>query len=236
VLANLAAVLQLGAGARREASDSQPIVLLKAGDLKVALCVDELAGRHEIAVKPLVPPLVGVRGVTGATVLGDGRVALILDVAALARRCVASQGAKLEAAKIEVVSPPEPQGPATVMVVDDSITVRRVTQRLLERHGLDVMTAKDGFEALERLAERLPDLLLLDIEMPRMDGFQLATHIRDDAAMAHLPIIMISSRTGQKHSERARAIGVHWLLGKPYQESVLLERIGNVLGQRIGDG
>jgi chemosensory pili system protein ChpA (sensor histidine kinase/response regulator) len=120
---------------------------------------------------------------------------------------------------------PEPHKPLLVLVVDDSVTVRKVTSRLLERHGMNVLTAKDGVDAMLLLEEHLPDLMLLDIEMPRMDGFEVATRVRADERLRHLPIIMITSRTGQKHRDRAMAIGVNDYLGKPYQESVLLDSI-----------
>jgi chemosensory pili system protein ChpA (sensor histidine kinase/response regulator) len=120
---------------------------------------------------------------------------------------------------------PEPQRPLLIMVVDDSVTVRKVTSRLLERHGMNVLTAKDGVDAMLLLEEHRPDVMLLDIEMPRMDGFEVARQVRSDERFQHLPIIMITSRTGQKHRDRAMAIGVNDYLGKPYQESVLLESI-----------
>ena len=116
------------------------------------------------------------------------------------------------------------------MVVDDSITVRKVTTRLLERSGYRVMTAKDGVDAMGQLQEVVPDMMLLDIEMPRMDGFELATHMRNDERLKHVPIIMITSRTGDKHRERAFEIGVNEYLGKPYQESELLTSINNIIG------
>ncbi len=115
------------------------------------------------------------------------------------------------------------------MVVDDSITVRKVTGRFLQRNGMEFVTAKDGREALAMLQEQLPDVMLLDIEMPRMDGFELATTIRNDARMKALPIIMITSRTGQKHTERARRIGIDRYLGKPYHEGELLDNINALL-------
>ena len=115
------------------------------------------------------------------------------------------------------------------MVVDDSITVRKVTGRFLQRNGMEVVTAKDGREALAMLQEQLPDVMLLDIEMPRMDGFELATTIRNDARMKALPIIMITSRTGQKHTERARRIGIDRYPGKPYHEGELLDNINALL-------
>jgi chemosensory pili system protein ChpA (sensor histidine kinase/response regulator) len=111
------------------------------------------------------------------------------------------------------------------LVVDDSITVRRVTQRLLERHGMRVMTAKDGVDALSILQDNLPDVILLDIEMPRMDGYELAAQVRGDARLADIPIVMITSRVGEKHRARAIELGVNDYLGKPYQENQLLDAI-----------
>ena len=124
-----------------------------------------------------------------------------------------------------ILNDPLKKRPLLVLVVDDSVTVRKVTSRLLERNGMNVLTAKDGIDALAVLEEHTPDLMLLDIEMPRMDGFEVAIQIRNDPRLMRLPIIMITSRTGQKHRDRAMAIGVNDYLGKPYQESVLLESI-----------
>jgi chemosensory pili system protein ChpA (sensor histidine kinase/response regulator) len=138
-----------------------------------------------------------------------------------------------DAAEVQVVTavPPrsEPQGPRLVMMVDDSITMRKVTTRVLEREQLEVITAKDGVDALEKLQERVPDVMLLDIEMPRMDGFELATHMKNDARFRSVPIIMITSRTGEKHRQRAFEIGVDRYLGKPYSEPDLLRNISEVL-------
>ena len=172
-------------------------------------------------VKSLGPQFAAVKGVSGATILGDGRVVLILDLLAPIRALQAHEPQRPANPDTES----EPQRPLLIMVVDDSVTVRKVTSRLLERHGMNVLTAKDGVDAMLLLEEHMPDVLLLDIEMPRMDGFEVATLVRSDERLKHLPIIMITSRTGQKHRDRAMAIGVNDYLGKPYQESVLLESI-----------
>ncbi|MBU0884769.1 MAG: response regulator, partial [Gammaproteobacteria bacterium] len=126
----------------------------------------------------------------------------------------------------------EADRPTLVMVVDDSVTVRKVTSRLLERNGMNVLTAKDGVDAISQLQERKPDIMLLDIEMPRMDGFEVATLVRHDEGLKDLPIIMITSRTGEKHRERAMSLGVNEYLGKPYQESLLLETIQQLVGRQ----
>ncbi|WP_295478714.1 Hpt domain-containing protein [uncultured Pseudomonas sp.] len=201
-----------------------PVLLVHQQDQWVAVQVDALAGTREIVVKKLGPQFARVQGVSGATILGDGRVVLILDLLAWLR----TQHARL------AIHEPGAQVPAIghagrralrVMVVDDSVTVRKVTSRLLERHGMRVATAKDGVDAMALLEEYTPDVLLLDIEMPRMDGFDVASQIRQHDRLRHLPIIMITSRSGQKHRDRAMALGVNEYLSKPYQESVLLESI-----------
>jgi chemosensory pili system protein ChpA (sensor histidine kinase/response regulator) len=168
--------------------------------------------------------------------MGDGSVMLILDLAPLVRHVLATRAAALAAGEIqpEPPAPVEAQrsregGPRLVMVVDDSITMRKVTTRVLEREQLEVVTAKDGMDALEKLQERVPDAMLLDIEMPRMDGYELATHMKNDARFRHVPIIMITSRTGEKHRQRAFEIGVERYLGKPYSEADLLRHVNEML-------
>jgi chemosensory pili system protein ChpA (sensor histidine kinase/response regulator) len=198
-----------------------PVLLVQCNERHIAVQVDAMAGTREIVVKSLGPQFAAVQGVSGATILGDGRVVLILDLLAPVRAMQARAPQRPVSHDVEV----EPQRPLLVMVVDDSVTVRKVTSRLLERHGMNVLTAKDGVDAMLLLEEHSPDLMLLDIEMPRMDGFEVATQVRNDERLRHLPIIMITSRTGQKHRDRAMAIGVNDYLGKPYQESVLLESI-----------
>nr|WP_315434616.1 Hpt domain-containing protein [uncultured Pseudomonas sp.] len=198
-----------------------PVLLVHCNDRHIAVLVDAMAGTREIVVKSLGPQFAAVQGVSGATILGDGRVVLILDLLAPIRAMQARLAQEPTPTEIDS----EPHKPLLIMVVDDSVTVRKVTSRLLERHGMNVLTAKDGVDAMLLLEEHLPDLMLLDIEMPRMDGFEVATQVRADERLRHLPIIMITSRTGQKHRDRAMAIGVNDYLGKPYQESVLLESI-----------
>ena len=117
--------------------------------------------------------------------------------------------------------------PPLVLVVDDSLTVRRVTQRLLTREGYRVTLAKDGLDALDKLGEELPTVVLSDIEMPRMDGFDLVRNMRSDARLASLPVIMITSRIAQKHRDYAAQLGVNHYLGKPYSEEDLLALVGH---------
>ncbi|WP_164735788.1 response regulator, partial [Xanthomonas euvesicatoria] len=154
-----------------------------------------------------------------------GRVVVILDVAPLVRRFLAQPARP----SLETQAEAQRQVPL-VMVVDDSLTMRKVTSRVLERHNLDVTTARDGVEALELLEERVPDLMLLDIEMPRMDGYELATAMRADPRFKAVPIVMITSRSGEKHRQRAFEIGVQRYLGKPYQELDLMRNVYDLLG------
>ena len=199
-----------------------PVLLTRLGEKRVAFQLESILGSREIVIKPLGAQLRGINGISGATILGDGRVVLILDIMSLSRL----QG---RAAAPDMTASSRGSERLHVMVVDDSITVRKVTSRLLERNGFRVLTAKDGVDALGQLRENVPDIMLLDIEMPRMDGFELATHMRNDERLKHVPIIMITSRTGDKHRQHAKQIGVNIYLGKPYQESELLDSIQRLI-------
>lgn len=205
-----------------------PVLLVRSGDSAVALQVDALIGSREVVVKSLGPQLSAVSGISGATILGDGSVVIILDVVALLR---AERAGLAHAADI-MYSSAQKRARQTplVMVVDDSVTVRKVTSRLLERHGLDVIVAKDGVDAMTKLQDTTPDLILLDIEMPRMDGFEVASQVRHNERLQSVPIIMITSRTGEKHRNRAFSLGVNDFMGKPYQETQLVEAMQSILG------
>ena len=195
------------------------VILAKGAGSRVAIQVDELRGNHEIVIKKTGAQLARVVGIAGATVLADGEISLIINPTVLF-------GRELKVA----AAPAEPARPGTVveerrpvvMVVDDSLTVRKITGRLLEREGFQVVTAKDGVDALERLTDLVPDVMLVDIEMPRMDGFDLTRNVRGDARLKAVPIIMITSRLADKHRNYAAEIGVNHYLGKPYQEDELL--------------
>jgi len=208
-----------------------PVLLSRVGDHGMAFQVENLMGSREIVVKSVGPQISTVRGVSGATILGDGRVVMILDIAAMLRSGVAEVPGQVE----NMVHEQAATEGITVMVVDDSITVRKVTTRLLERNDMNVITAKDGVDAVAKLQEHVPDIMLLDIEMPRMDGFELATHVRNEARLRDIPIIMITSRTGDKHRQRAMQIGVNRYLGKPFQETELLENIKGLLEELCVD-
>jgi chemosensory pili system protein ChpA (sensor histidine kinase/response regulator) len=211
--------------ARAEGQAQVPLLLVRAGELRAAVAIDQVLGNREIVVKPVGLQIASVPGIYGATITGDGNVVVILDVAPLVRRHLAQPQAP--------VAQPAPVGQRQVpmvMVVDDSLTMRKVTGRVLERHNFEVVVARDGIEALERLEERVPDLMLLDIEMPRMDGYELATAMRAEPRFKGVPIVMITSRSGDKHRQRAFEIGVQRYLGKPYQELDLMRNVYDLLG------
>ena len=204
--------------------EKQSIILTRSGDMRVALQVDRIVGNREIVVKSLGKQLSQVKALSGASILGDGRIVFILDVSGLVSHGINTQ--------IDIQThdeQPENKDAATVMVVDDSITMRRVAMKLLGRNNFEVITAKDGVDALSQLNETNPDVMLLDIEMPRMDGLELATHMKNDAELKDIPIIMVTSRTGEKHRNHAADIGVERYMGKPYQEAELLENINQLI-------
>jgi len=205
-----------------------PLLLARSGDHRVALQVDQLIGRQEIVIKSVGQQLSSINSISGATILPDGHVALILDLSTLIRTSHALQKTDDESRIHEATIIEEAKTP-TVLIVDDSITVRKVTQRLLTRHSFESITAKDGMDALTVMLETIPDIILLDVEMPRMDGYELATAVRSDPRLKHIPIIMITSRTGDKHRDRALNIGVNMYMGKPFQEHELLENIQSLL-------
>ncbi|MEN8204579.1 MAG: Hpt domain-containing protein [Pseudomonadota bacterium] len=222
-LKHLGTLLNTGGVDMGRSQGQVPVLLVRIGEKRIALQVEALMGNREIVIKPVGVQLSTVDCISGATILGDGSVVMILDMAAVARMNV-------RARLPEIAAVPGEESRLVVMVVDDSITVRKVTTRLLERNGYKVLTAKDGVDAMGQLQDVTPDMMLLDIEMPRMDGFELATHMRNDTELKHVPIIMITSRTGDKHRERAQQIGVNRYLGKPYQENDLLDSIQRIIG------
>jgi chemosensory pili system protein ChpA (sensor histidine kinase/response regulator) len=222
-----------GGAVTAELQTYNSVLLLRSGIQRIALHVDELMGNQEIVVKNLGPQLSRMAWVGGATVLADGSIVALINPVVLARRTLSGvpdfehttlvphltgRGKKADAAA------------PVVMVVDDSLTVRKITSRLLEREGYQVLTAKDGLDALQLLRETLPAVMLVDIEMPRMDGFDLTRNVRGDARTKDIPIIIISSRTADKHRSQAAALGVNAFLGKPYQEAELLQQIASFLG------
>jgi chemosensory pili system protein ChpA (sensor histidine kinase/response regulator) len=236
------ALLQASRRSNEPQGKTAPVVIFRSAAQRIALHVDEVLGNQEVVVKNLGPQLSRLPGLAGMSVLASGAVVLIYNPVALATvygqqaRGWSSDSAEphmLEQSSADAgggsvavapVIPAAPQIPL-ILVVDDSITVRRVTQRLLQREGYRVSMAADGLQALERLQEERPTVVLSDIEMPRMDGFDLARNIRGDVRLSSLPIIMITSRIAEKHREHAKELGVDHYLGKPYAEDELLSLI-----------
>jgi len=214
-------------------AEQLPMLMVRSGDHHAAILVDDLLGSREIVVKSVGPQLSTLRGISGATIMGDGSVVLIIDLGMLIRLSATSDGTEYIAPMPVTAEVSEERTTPLVMVVDDSITVRKVTTRLLERHEMEVVAAKDGVDALSQLQETIPDIMLLDVEMPRMDGFELATNMRNDERLKNIPIIMITSRTGQKHRDRAASIGVNIYMGKPYTEADLLDNINVLTGKDL---
>ncbi|MBI3571278.1 MAG: Hpt domain-containing protein [Gammaproteobacteria bacterium] len=217
---------RLGLAGAQQREDKVPILLVRTGTREVAIQVDGLRGTREVVIKALGPQLAELKGLAGATILGDGRVVLILDVAGLWYRDDVIHFERPGSAKVAVE---EARARPVVMVVDDSLTVRKITSKHLQKRGLDVMVAKDGVDAVEQLRERVPDLMLVDIEMPRMDGYELTARVRSDSRLKHIPIIIITSRAGTKHRQKALELGVDMYMSKPYQEEELFKNIDSLL-------
>ncbi|GCB04075.1 hypothetical protein PSUB009319_17060 [Ralstonia sp. SET104] len=221
-----------------------PAVVVRNGADRAAVHVDEVIGNREVVVKHIGPHLARLEGIAGATTLGDGEIVLIYNPVVLTQRFereAAARGLSDQEATGAVAelhrdgSTDAVPGLATqpiVMVVDDSLTVRKVTQRLLTRSGYQAVLARDGVDALRQLQEVTPDAMLVDIEMPHMDGFDLTRNVRADERIGATPIIMITSRTADKHRRYAAEIGVNVYLGKPYNEEELLRHLRNLIGER----
>ncbi len=228
------ALLQVSAHSTEPPTKTRSVAVFRSAGQRLALHVDEILGNREVVVKNLGPQLAQLPGLAGISVLASGAVALIYNPVALA--AVYGDQARQLHKSVAIVAPDAAGNAAAaaaslvsvanqvplILVVDDSITVRRVTQRLLKREGYRVALASDGLDALEKLQEEKPTVVLSDIEMPRMDGFDLARNIRGDVRLRDLPIIMITSRIAGKHREHAKELGVDHYLGKPYSEEELL--------------
>ena len=232
------ALLQSSHNTSETQSKTTPVVVFRSASQRIALHVDEVLGNQEVVVKNLGPQLARLPGLAGMSVLASGAVVLIYNPVALAT-IYGEQARALSADRAEphmlesaaghapeqaVLAPSAPKIPL-ILVVDDSITVRRVTQRLLQREGYRVAMAADGLQALERLQEERPTVVLTDIEMPRMDGFDLVRNIKADPRLRGLPIVMITSRIAGKHREHAKELGVDHYLGKPYSEDELMNLV-----------
>jgi chemosensory pili system protein ChpA (sensor histidine kinase/response regulator) len=227
---------------------TQSVIVLRSAAQRVAVHADQVVGQQEVVVKNLGTQLARLPGLAGVSLLPSGQVVLIYNPVALAAVYGAHAAASARAAvqpwlgspaaggamgvPLQEVRPAQP----LVLVVDDSLTVRRVTQRLLQREGYRVVVAKDGLDALEKLAQELPAVMLSDIEMPRMDGFDLVRNLRADVRTAHLPVVMITSRIAQKHRDLAAQLGVDHYLGKPYSEDELIGLVRRYTQQAVVAG
>ncbi|WP_454720357.1 MULTISPECIES: Hpt domain-containing protein [Cupriavidus] len=229
-----------------------PVVVVRSGAERIAVHVDEVIGNREVVVKHIGPHLARLEGIAGATTLGDGEIVLIYNPVVLAQRFVRERGEPplLPLPGLAQAAPQPALGAVaelahggaapveglgtqpTIMVVDDSLTVRKVSHRLLTRAGYQVVLARDGVDALRQLQDVMPDAMLVDIEMPHMDGFDLTRNVRGDSRTAHMPLVMITSRTAEKHRRYAAEIGVNVYLGKPYNEDELLTTLHHLLGER----
>ncbi len=217
-------------------SGTLSLLMVEAGEQRAALRVSELLGHREIVIKPVGPQISSIPGILGGTIAGDGQVISILDIGPLIRRAFEHEILPGRGGILESEQSQEVKRTPLVMVVDDSITMRRVTSRVLEHRGLEVITARDGLDAVEAMFERVPDAILLDIEMPRMDGYELAGHVRNDPRLKHVPMMMITSRSGEKHRQRARELGVNDYLAKPYQEAELVQHVFDLLNMTSPEG
>ena len=208
-----------------------PVLMLRSGNYHIALHVDAIMEGQEVVMKQIGPQLARVPGIVGATVMGDGNIVLILNPVQLANREVLAVGSVHVTTETAPVATPVHTTPS-VLVVDDSLTMRKVLGRLLERENYKVTTAKDGMDALQILQELQPDIILTDIEMPRMDGFELVRNIKADERLVDIPLVIISSRTAEKHQSHARELGVNAFLGKPVQDDELISQVSSLLGQQ----
>ncbi|MBL8505210.1 MAG: Hpt domain-containing protein [Methylobacillus glycogenes] len=214
-----------------EAQRYTPVLLLRSGQYRLALHVDDILGNQEVVMKQIGPQLARVPGMIGATVLGDGAIVLMINPLQLANREALAAGSLSAAVVADPVSQPLASSKARplALLVDDSLTMRKVLSRFLEREGFDVMVAKDGMEAIQAMQQAVPSVILSDIEMPRMDGFELARHIRDDARTRAVPLIFVSSRTAEKHRTLAHSLGVNAFFGKPVHEEELAAKLKALL-------
>ena len=204
------------------------VLFLHSGTQHLAVHVDEVRGEAEIAIKNAGPQLMQAPGVEGATITGEGDVILILNPVKLLQRDDVRKVFDTPVAKLAAAARKKALKTPVVMVVDDSLTVRKVTCRLLEREGCEILIAKNGKEAVEILHETTPDVMLIDLEMPKMNGFELIRHVRATPATAKMPVIVISSRTAEKHRKIAKDLGVDVFLGKPYKEDELLSHLARL--------
>ena len=239
------ALLQASQRSNEPLAKTNPVVIFRSAGQRIALHIDEIFGNKEVVIKNLGPQLARLPGLAGMAILVSGAVALIYNPVALASvygssvqqysPISADQNAQSSGGTVASAPIASEQQTPLILVVDDSITVRRVTQRMLQREGFRVVLAVDGLQAIEKLNQEIPAVVLSDIEMPRMDGFDLVRNIRADSKLKHLPVVMITSRIAEKHRELAMELGVNDYLGKPYSEEGLLAVLRQHTAKKLGE-
>ena len=187
----------------------------------VALLVGQVMSSRDIVIKPLGSWLPSPPGVAGATILGDGEAVPVLDMPSLVNA--------IERGETLQVRRANRQRQRRVLVVDDSLSTRRSLVQFVEDMGLRAHTAKDGVEGIEQIKQHRPDVILSDLEMPRMNGLEMSAQLKADADMSSIPIVMITSRSSDKHRDLAEQAGVDFYLTKPYSEEQLLQTIHQLL-------
>jgi chemosensory pili system protein ChpA (sensor histidine kinase/response regulator) len=207
-----------------------PVIITQIGEQQIALIVDQLQVGRDVVVKTLGAHLHHIYGLIGSTLMGDGSIVLILN----SNELIHDKGSSLSAQNVNRL----PQMTRTskafeILIVDDSFSVRRVVANLVKKAGWEPILAKNGLEALEIIqrAVRLPDLILLDVEMPQMDGYELTSTLRANSDYQNLPIVMLTSRAGEKHRQKAFEVGATEYMIKPYRDSVLLSLINYLISQ-----
>jgi chemosensory pili system protein ChpA (sensor histidine kinase/response regulator) len=216
------------------------VAVLEVGSEKVAVRVTEFLGLEQTVVKPLDEPLTNLEHLSGATVNSDGEVILVLDPSGLARLALGKdfEGAagRINAVQqpFELKNAPMENKPTQanvslrILLVDDSLSVRRVVSQTLKRNGYTVTTAADGQEALDLLSEHSFDAIITDLEMPRLNGFELTEEIRRRKTLSNLPVAMLTSRASDKHAQLAIELGVNEYLTKPLDDAKLEKFLGGV--------
>ncbi len=210
-------------------AQEQPLVLVvRSAERRCALIIDALVGQREIVIKGTGSHLRYVRGVSGVTIMGDGSVVPILNIGEL----IWSQEEGVEPEEVRAPVSPPTKGPTEILVVDDSVSIRQVVSRLIQDQGWRAHTAKDGIDALERLREIRPDLIVLDIEMPRMNGYEFLSAIKAEPSYKEIPVLMLTSRTAAKHRNRALSLGAKGFVVKPYQHEAFVEAMSSLAKKR----
>jgi len=232
-LKSLAKLLNMPDDMEITEQESRSILLVHEETGISAVLVDELLETHDLVMKSMGKYVTNIRGVTGASILGDGSLVPLLDLPELLRSGTAASMPIAHSKGQVEEGIAAAQAIPHIMIVDDSLSVRKSLSLLVEDAGFEILLAKDGLEAIEVMEQTRPNVMLVDMEMPRMNGLELTAHVRANQAMQNLPIFMITSRTTEKHREQAKAAGVNAYLTKPYQESELLALIDKALAGQV---